>query len=61
MKGLIGFLATVLIAFLIGTQAVVHVECGMCGAHVSEWWYVQGASGSPVEVCRDCYLLVNER
>ena len=60
MSRFITFLAAVLIAFLVGTQAVVHVECGMCGARVSEWWYVQGASGHPVEVCRDCYLLVNE-
>lgn len=34
-----------------------YIDCGMCGAHVSEWWYVQGADGSPCEVCEYCYQL----
>lgn len=61
MRSIAALLITALIAFLIGTQAVAHVECGMCGARVSEWWYVRGEDGHPVEVCHDCYLLVNER
>ena len=34
-----------------------YADCGMCDAHVSEWWYVQGADGSPCEVCDYCYLI----
>ena len=31
-------------------------ECGACGAHIEEWYYVQSqSSGEPIEVCRDCY------
>ena len=37
-----------------------YIECGTCGAHVSEWWYVQGADGTPCEVCEYCYQLFNE-
>lgn len=33
-----------------------YVECGMCGAHVLEWWYITGSDGEPVEVCEYCYL-----
>lgn len=25
-----------------------------------EWWYVQGADGTPCEVCEYCYQLFNE-
>ena len=37
-----------------------HRDCGMCGAHVTEWWYVTPDLGDPhpIEVCRDCYELV---
>lgn len=32
------------------------VECGSCGAHVYEYWYVENINdGTPVEVCRYCY------
>lgn len=66
-----GLAAWVLIAFcfvlgmLVGVVAfgdtpVQYVECGTCGAHVSEWWYTQGADGSPVEVCEYCYQLLND-
>lgn len=37
-----------------------YMDCGTCGAHVSEWWYVQGADGTPCEVCEHCYLLCFE-
>lgn len=43
-----------------GDKPVQYVDCGTCGAHVSEWWYVQGADGSPCEVCEYCYQLFNE-
>lgn len=56
----IEFIIGIILALFIGTGAAQYAECGMCGAHVSEWWYVQGASGSPVEVCHDCYLLVRD-
>lgn len=39
---------------------VEYMDCGMCGAHVSEWWYVQGADDSPCEVCEHCYLVCFE-
>lgn len=53
------------LGMLIGTtvfsdKPVQYVDCGTCGAHVSEWWYVQGADGSPCEVCEYCYQLFNE-
>ena len=43
--------------------AVETVECGVCGAHVAEWWYLAPYNpdgtidiyGEPVEVCRYCY------
>lgn len=32
------------------------IECGSCGAHVCEYWYVENINdGKPVEVCRYCY------
>lgn len=32
------------------------IECGSCGAHVCEYWYVENINDSkPVEVCRYCY------
>lgn len=37
-----------------------YVDCGMCGAHVSSWWYVQDADGIPFEVCEHCYLMCLE-
>lgn len=43
-----------------GDKPVQYAECGTCGAHVSEWWYVQGADGTPCEVCEYCYQLFNE-
>lgn len=63
LKWLVVAVALVLAAFI---GAAIHaatyppaqyVDCGMCGAHVSEWWYVQGADGSPCEVCEHCYLM----
>lgn len=32
------------------------IECGSCGAHVYEYWYVENINdGTPVDVCRYCY------
>lgn len=32
------------------------VECGTCGAHVLEWWYVRNDEDTAfVEVCSKCY------
>lgn len=32
------------------------IECGSCGAHVYEWWYVENINdGKSVEVCELCY------
>lgn len=45
---------------VLGDKPVQYAECGTCGAHVSEWWYVQGADGTPCEVCEYCYQLFNE-
>ena len=33
-----------------------YIECGGCGAHVHDWWYVENANnGKLVEVCEFCY------
>lgn len=33
-----------------------YIECGGCGAHVHDWYYIQNMSGTDVvAVCRDCY------
>lgn len=33
-----------------------YVECGSCGAHVHDWWYVENINdGKSVEVCEFCY------
>ena len=37
-----------------------HRDCGMCGAHVAEWWYVKGANGKPVAVCRECREIIEQ-
>lgn len=38
------------------SAATEYVECGSCGAHVYEYWYVENINdGTPVEVCRYCY------
>lgn len=62
---LVGYVC--IVGFLLGfcVSAIVsppttYIDCGTCGAHVSEWWYVQGADGSPCEVCEYCYQLFNE-
>lgn len=32
------------------------IECGSCGAHVYEWWYVENINdGKSVGVCELCY------
>lgn len=48
----------IILALLIAVMwHVVNVhECGMCGAHVIQWWYITGSDGEPVEVCEYCYL-----
>lgn len=33
-----------------------YIECGGCGAHVHDWYYIQNMAGTDVvAVCRDCY------
>ena len=62
MGKVIEFLLALLLALSVGVPSCTqYAECGMCGAHVSEWWYVQGASGSPIEVCHDCYESVRSQ
>lgn len=39
-------------------ENTAYVECGMCGAHVHDWWYIHkdNADESPlVPVCQFCY------
>lgn len=37
------------------------VECGACGAHVTDWWYVRDMQDTEfVAVCHDCYEAVQE-
>lgn len=40
----------------VGSSCVDYIECGMCGAHVLERWYITGSDGELVEVCEYCYL-----
>ena len=38
------------------SAATEYIECGSCGAHVYEYWYVENINdGTPVEVCCYCY------
>lgn len=40
---------------------VNYFECGVCGAHVNEWWYVRNDADTDfVEVCEHCYVGVLE-
>lgn len=49
------------IAYIIALLVVVAIfaphECGMCGAHIHDWWLVPSDAGSFVEVCHECYEL----
>lgn len=40
----------------VGSSCVDYIECGMCGAHVIQWWYVSNNDNEPIEVCEYCYL-----
>lgn len=31
-------------------------ECGVCGAHVNEVWYIASDDSTSIEVCQYCYL-----
>ena len=45
-------------------QVIETIECGTCGAHVIEWWYVRDMDDTCfVEVCGNCYqtILENEK
>lgn len=34
-----------------------YIECGMCGAHVHDWWKIRNMSDTEfVNVCEYCYL-----
>jgi hypothetical protein len=36
-------------------------ECGMCGAHVHDWWWTRNADNTEfVPVCEFCYQLIIE-
>lgn len=42
-------------------QAIETIECGACGAHVNQWWYVRDMDDTcNVEVCEYCYQLFIE-
>lgn len=39
-------------------ENTAYIECGMCGAHVHDWWYIHkdASDESPlVSVCQFCY------
>lgn len=39
-------------------ENTAYIECGVCGAHVHDWWYIHkdNANKSPlVPVCQFCY------
>ena len=59
MSKLIEFLMALLMALSVGVPSCTPqpwVECGCCGAHVTEWWYVRNMDDTAfVEVCEDCY------
>ncbi len=64
MEKLIELFIAMLLALFVGAPSEpVHpyIECGMCGAHVTDWWYVRNdADTAFVEVCHDCYELCQE-
>ncbi len=37
-----------------------YIDCGACGAHVSQWHYVSSVDHEPVAVCDSCFDLFNE-
>lgn len=63
IAGLIGGIITgacVLFGFANSTpepiQQIERVECGTCGAQVTNWWYVRNMEDTDfVEVCSFCY------
>ena len=63
IDAIIEFIIALLLAIFVGLPPVevapAYIECGCCGAHVTEWWYVRNASDTAfVEVCHDCYETV---
>lgn len=49
----VSLLAGVAGAAIAGSRTI---ECGTCGAHVHDWWYVRSDTGNLIEVCEPCYL-----
>lgn len=40
----------------IENQQIKRIECGACGAQVTDWWYVRNMTDTDfVEVCSFCY------
>lgn len=49
------------IGYVIGRRScTTYTDCGTCGAHVAEWYYIQGADGSPCPVCEYCYQIFSD-
>lgn len=60
--GLIIALSAISIACaILASPAMLFTECGMCGAHVIEWWKVPTIDGEGFcDVCRYCYEAIIE-
>ena len=60
MKRFIAIILAITAVFSITWCAsVAGAQCGVCGAHVHDWWYIRkdDADTSPfIEVCQFCYL-----
>lgn len=52
----IAIIALDLFAFGYWMGSNTTIECGSCGAHTNNYWYVDNIhTGEPIEVCEVCY------
>lgn len=55
-----GFIGFLLAWFCMTVSTADRVECGVCGAMVTDWWYASDITHSYlVEVCAFCYQDLN--
>lgn len=61
--GIINQILSIIVSLILSAFAInpievqtPYMECGTCGAHVTEWWYVRDMADTEfVAVCHDCY------
>ena len=49
------FFSTVAVCGAIEEASTETIECGACGAHVDNWWYVTNYEKGFIPVCEFCY------